>query len=116
MNSIDSNSDDFLKEEIREQVSNMFKDKCMEFLQMKLESISEHDLKERIVGTLKEAYNKSAIMPYYEIKTKRTKLPRKLKKKYKKEQRICFDFEYIEYKQPQVIEFTIPTEENEVIK
>ena len=87
------------QEEIREQISNMFKDKCMEFLQMKLESICEHDLKEQIMGTLKEAYNKSAIIPYYEIK--RTKLPRKLKKKYKKEKRICF--EYIEYKQPLVI-------------
>ena len=102
------------QEEIREQISNMFKDKCMEFLQMKLdESISGHDLKEQIVGTLKEAYNKSAITPYYEIK--RTKLPRRLKKKYKKERRICFGFEYIEYKQPWVIEFTIPIEENEDI-
>ena len=98
------------QEEIREQISNMFKDECMEFLQMKLESISEHDLKEQIMGTLKEAYNKSAIIPYYEIT--RTKLPRKLKKKYKKERRICFGFEYIEYKQPRVIEITIPIEEN----
>ena len=115
MGPIDSNFGDFSKEEIREQISNMFKDKCMEFLQMKLEPISEHDLKERIIGILKEAYDKSAIIPYYEIKTKRTKLPRKLKKKYKKEQRICFGFECIEYKQPQVMEFTIPIEENEVI-
>ena len=99
------------QEEIREQISNMFKDKCMEFLQMKLKSISEHDLKEQIMGTLKEAYNKSAIIPYYEIK--RTKLPRKLKKKYKKEKRICF--EYIEYNQPLVIELTIPIEEKEDI-
>lgn len=116
MDSIDRNFDDFSKEEIREQISNMFKDKCMEFLQMKLESVSGHDLKEQFESVLKEAYEKSTIMPYYEIKTKRTKLPRKLKKKYKKEQRICFGFEYIEYKQPKVIEFTIPIKENEVIE
>ena len=80
---------------MREQISNMFKDKCMEFLQKKLEPTNENYLKEQIEGVLKEAYDKGAIISDYKIK--RTKLPRKLKKKYKTEQRICFD---IEYRQP----------------
>ena len=115
-NHIGSKFDDFLKEEnieisedeAREQISNMLKDKCMGFLQKKLEPTSENHLKEQIEDVLKEAYDKSAIIPDYKVK--RTKLPRKLKKKYKKEQRICFD---IEYRQPQWIEFTIPIEESE---
>ena len=96
------------KEEIREQISNMFKDRYMEFLQKKLEPTSENHLKEQIESVLKEAYDKGAIIPDWKVR--RTKLPRKLKKKYKKEQRICFD---IEYRQPHRVEFTIPIEESE---
>ena len=57
---------------------------------------------------LKKHTTKKIIIPDWKVK--RTKLPRKLKKKYKKEQRICFD---IEYRQPQRFEFTIPIEESE---
>lgn len=97
------------EDKIRKQISNMFKDKCMEFLQKKLEPTSENYLKEQIEGVFKEAYDKEIIISDWKVK--RTKLPRKLKKKYKKEQRICFD---IEYRQPQRFEFTIPIEKSEV--
>lgn len=92
-----------------EEIKNIFKDKYMEFLQKKLEPTSEHYLKEQVESALKEAYDKGIIIPDWKVK--RTKLPRKLKKKYKKEQRICFDVEYripkYEYK------ITIPVEESE---
>ena len=81
----------------------------MEFLQKKLEPTSENYLKEQIEGVLKEAYDKRIIIPDYKVK--RTKLPRKLKKKYKKESKICFEVEYripkYEYK------ITIPIDESE---
>lgn len=116
MNHIGQKFDDFFKEEnieineeeIKERIKNIFKDKCMEFLQMKLEPTSENYLKEQVESVLKEAYDKRIIIPDWKVK--RTKLPRKLKKKYKKEQRICFS---IEYRHPQRFEFTIPIEESE---
>ena len=80
----------------------------MDFLQKKIEPTNENYLKEQIEGVLKEAYDKRVIISDYKIK--RTKLPRKLKKKYKKERRICFS---IEYRQPQRFEFTIPIEKSE---
>lgn len=115
-NYIGSKFDDFLKEEnieikedeIRERLKNMFKDKCMDFLQKKIEPTNENYLKEQVKEVLKEAYDKGVMI--HDWKVKRTKLPRKLKKKYKKQQRICFD---IEYRQPQRIEFAIPIEESE---
>lgn len=115
-NHIGQSFDSFLKkenieiseDEIRERVNNILKDSCMDFLQKKIEPTNESYLKEQIEDVLKEAYDKGMMIPNWKVK--RTKLPRKLKKKYKKEQRVCFD---IEYRQPQIFEFTIPVEESE---
>ena len=66
MNHIGQIFDDFLKEEnieiskeeIRERVNNMLKDRCMEFLQKKIEPINENCLKEQVESVFKEAYDK----------------------------------------------------------
>ena len=100
------------KEEIMQRFSKKLKEECFDFLQNKMNPKSENaqKLKEQITDILTKATKDKIIESDYKIK--RTKLPRKLKKKYKKEQRICFD---IEYKRPiGKYEFIIPIEESEV--
>lgn len=86
------------------------KEECMEFLQKKIEPTNENYLKEQIEDALKEAYDKRAILPDWKVKI--TKLPRKLKKKYKKERRYCFDVKYIKLPICEY-EFTIPIDKSE---
>lgn len=99
------------KNEVMKRFSEKLKEECYDFLQNRMNPKSENaqKLKEQIIDVLNRAKKDKIIEPNYKIK--RTKLPRKLKKKYKKEQRICFDVEYrkliCEY------EFTIPIDESE---
>ena len=67
-------------------------------------------LKQQLMDICQRAVKDKIIEPDYKVK--KTKLSRKLKKKYKKEQRICFD---VEYKMPVFkYELTIPIDESEV--
>ena len=110
---IGSNFDDFLKEEnieikkeeIRKRLDDMLKKDCIEFLGKKLEPDSENaqrffnGLNDYFKGLVKQ----KLVMPDYEIK--KPKLPRKLKKKYKKERILSFD---LYFRKPDRVEFTIP--------
>lgn len=90
-----------------EEMQECIKQKAKEFLYKTLGDKEESELYYNLLQKLKEFYEKGVKDKIIEsdYKIKRTKLPRKLKKKYKKEQRICFD---VEYRKLPIYEYTIP--------
>ena len=73
-------------------------------------TLDENYLINEVSKVLEQAAKENKIKPPYEIK--RTKLPRKLKKKYKKENRICIDVKYIDYVPKCEIVIPIESEDN----
>jgi hypothetical protein len=93
--------------ETRKELQEFIRQKAKEFLLDKVfyeeEGKGYYELLQKIKETFEKGVADGIIESDYKIK--KTKLPRKLKKKYKKEGRICFD---VEYKRLPIYEYTIP--------
>lgn len=90
-----------------EELQEFIRQKAKEFLLDKVFNEEEgkgyYELLQKIKETFEKGVAGGIIEPDYKIK--KTKLPRKLKKKYKKEGRICFE---VEYRKLPIYEYTIP--------
>ena len=94
--------------ENKEELQGFIKRKAREFLYKAFEYKEEEgEMYYTFLQKIKETFEKGVADGIVEsdYKIKKTKLPRKLKKKYKKEGRICLD---VEYKRLPIYEYTIP--------